>query len=467
MKNSIFNEIRDFKAQGDFVGAWNCGYQVFKNDQDNAYLRTSLFWVCYSAISNVQKPILARKNKAPNINEENIVNSWIDCIFFLKLPIPCEELDYRFFNLFKGCGEHYKFYIKMLVSYGSSLYQEGDLNPYAAKKGEYPSLIVRLARQTSKAWLLNHNKWQLNIDDVLNILNYAYKNSLDRNKIWLKYDISKCLIAANRYSEARKAAILVLRTKMSESWAWGLLADTYVLQDPKAAIACYSKAILEADKPSFCIPIYFELAKLLSINKEFNLASASLSKLIEIYSLNNWDVKQEHQELIQQSWFDASIVDELDLNKELSYLSKDAFDYATEKLEEKVGIVNFIHKSNKGFDVFINSNEKMSVWRGTYSEKNMPTVGIWVGLKVATDDGISKALEVYKIVEQKTDIVGLVEGDLILNDKGFGFIENVFIPPNLLVGFCNGDKITAIKIWDKNPKTSELGWRAIKITKIK
>lgn len=159
-----------------------------------------MFWVCYAAIKKVQEPILAKPNKVPNNNEQNVVNSWISCIGQLNLSVPCEELDFRFFNLFKGCGEHYQTYIQLLIFYGSNLYQPDDLKPYQTDKGEYPSLVVRLSRQTSKAWLQHHKNWDLNLDGILNLLKYALDKALDRNKTWLQFDISKCLVSANRYT---------------------------------------------------------------------------------------------------------------------------------------------------------------------------------------------------------------------------------------------------------------------------
>ncbi len=64
MSSEVFAQIRELKQQGNFVGAWNCGYAVFQNEPQNTFLRTSLFWVCYAAIKVIQEPILSRQNKS-------------------------------------------------------------------------------------------------------------------------------------------------------------------------------------------------------------------------------------------------------------------------------------------------------------------------------------------------------------------------------------------------------------------
>jgi hypothetical protein len=465
MSNEIFAQIRVLKQQGNFADAWSHGFAAYQNEPTNTYLRTTLFWVCYAAIKAIQEPVINRQNKTPNGNEKNIVNSWINCIGQLNLPVPCEELDFRFFNLFKGCGEHYQNYVKLLIFYGSSLYKATDLKPYQTDRGEYSSLVVRLARQTSKAWLQHHNEWDLNLDDILKLLQYALDNALDSNKIWLQYDISKCLVSANRYDEARSAALSVLRNKMSESWAWGALADTYLKEDSTAAIACYCKGIMEAHEPPFCIPMYFSLAKSFSNAQEFGLASASLSKLVEIYNANGWQLKPEHGELVQQPWFDASAIETVDIQTEIKNRSNNSLQYATEKLEMAIGIVDAHHRTGKGFSIYIDLGKKLSARKGVFFGTGLPDVGTWLELKLAKDGEQTEVLEAHKIDEQGSDKVATIEGNLKLNPKGFGFVDDAFIAPFLLSGYQDQELIRAIKIWDKNPKKGTPSWRVIKVEK--
>ena len=466
MSHDIFAKIRELKQQGNFVDAWNCGLESYQNDATNTYLRTALFWICYAAIRSVQEHILARQNKIPNTHEQHVVNSWINCIGQLNLSVPCEELDYRFFNLFRGCGEHYETYIQMLTFYGSKLYRADDLKPYKTSKGESPSLVTRLARQTSKAWLQHHREWDLNLDRILNLLQYALDNTLDHDKTWLQFDISKCLISANRKEEARTAALSVLRKKMSESWAWGALADTYVnTDDDKAAIVCYCKGIMEAHEPTFCIPMYFELSKLFSNRQEFGLASALLGKLIEIYDANSWRLKPEHNELVQQTWFDISAIKTIDIQAEIKNRAKNALQYATEKLDVVIGIVDAHHHSGKGFSIYVDLGKKLSARKGAFSGKGLPDIGTWLEVKLARDGEQIEVLEAHKIKEQPNDKVATIEGTLKLNQKGFGFINDIFIAPFLLNNYQDQEFIRAIKIWDKDMKKGTPSWRVIKVMK--
>lgn len=305
----------------------------------------------------------------------------------------------------------------------------------------------------------------MNLDGILNLLNYALNNALDRNKTWLQFDISKCLVSAGRYDEARESALSVLRQKMSESWAWGALADTYISQEPKAAIACYSKAILEAHEPPFCIPMFYGLAQLFANKQEFDFASAALSKLIEIYNANGWQIKPEHEELIQQGWFDASAIESVNFNDVIKTRANDALQYATKKLEVAVGIVDSHHRSGKGFSIYLDLNKKVSARKGVFFGKGLPEVGTWLELKIANDGQQLDVMEAHKVEPKQSERVKLIEGTLKLNPKGFGFVDDAFVAPYLLNGFNDQEHVEATKIWDKDPKKGTPSWRVIKIVK--
>lgn len=463
--SSVFEQIKGLKLQGNYIDAWNIGFEAFQNEPNNTYLRTSLFWVCYAAIKSIQEPILNRQNKAPNRQEQQNVNGWINCISYLNLPMPSDELDFRFFNLFKGCGEHYESYVQMIIYYGPNLFKPDDFVPYRTDKGEVPSLVVKLARQVAKGWMLNHLHWQLSFDGVLNLLQFAIDYANDKNKIWLHFDKSKCLVASGRYEEAREAALKVLRQKMSESWAWGALADTYFHSDIEAAIACYAKGIMEADEPSFSIPMYFSLAKLLSQKNDFNLASASVSKLIEVYQAHGWRLKPEHEELVQQVWFDASAVESLSFDKEIKDLAKKAQEYVYGETSLIIGVVDSHHRSGKGFSVYVDVNKKYSARGGLFFGKGLPGIGTWVEVKLALNDGTEEVIEVHKVEPQASERIVNDFGVVKKNEKGFGFINDAFIPAFLLDGIQDGDLLKVTKIWDIAPKKDSPSWRVIKVEK--
>jgi|TARA_B100001079_G_scaffold78417_1_gene67420 hypothetical protein len=57
-------------------------------------------------------------------------------------------------------------------------------------------------------------------------------------------------------------------------------------------------------------------------------------------------------------------------------------------------------------------------------------------------------------------------GELRVNPKGFAFVGNTFVAPDLVVQELHGAEVEVLKIWGMNPKKKEMAWRAIKVTKL-
>ena len=129
------------------------------------------------------------------------------------------------------------------------------------------------------------------------------------------------------------------------------------------------------------------------------------------------------------------------------------------------GIVDSHHRSGKGFSIYIDLGNKLSARKGLFYGKGLPDIGSWVEVKVASDQGESDVLEVHKIDDQISEKVVEIDGNLKLSPKGFGFVNDAFIAPYLLNGLNDGEFITAIKIWDKDPKKGTPSWRVIKVIK--
>lgn len=461
MQPSVFETIRELKQAGRFDEAWELGFSALSQDNQNLFLKNSLFWVCYSALKLKLEPILHRENKAPNPHEVAYVNQWISHIFALNLDFPNENIDFRFFNLFKGIGHQFRGYVDFILYYNVFLFKPEDFNPFTSENGESPSQVVKIARQGAKAWLSHGLDWQLNIDLVLKLLNFAAENANDRGKIWLYYDTARCLAKAGQNAEARQYALNVLRQKMTESWAWGVLGNTYREENAEAAVCCFSKGILEAKDPKFEIPMVFELAKLLANASQSELASILVLRIDKIYRANNWRLRAEQEELFQQYWFDASCCDNDKLNAFLREKAAAALQYTADKFETHFGFVKSHHKSGKGFTVALENDQVVSVRKSLLAGKKMPVIGQWLQVKCSYIGEESDVVEALLIPSRTTDKLKWLDGTLKRNPKGFGFINDVFVAPHLAAEFSDNQKVTALVYWGSNIKKGGFEWQVL------
>ena len=62
---------------------------------------------------------------------------------------------------------------------------------------------------------------------------------------------------------------------------------------------------------------------------------------------------------------------------------------------------------------------------------------------------------------QETEWIMRVNGRLSVLPEGFGFVENVFVPPRLAQTLEDGSKVSLVAVRKRNKKTDELGWTAV------
>ena len=447
------------------MDAWNFGAESLSRDAGNLYLKNTMFWVAYAAMKEIQGRVKERESKKPSPQEHHNINAWLDRVDKLHMPVPSEELDFRFFNLFRGCGEHYSGFIRFVLKHGSNLFQASDLRPYVTDNGEAPSLVTRTARQVANAWLGRHSDWGIAIEPVLALLDFAEQRTTDTDKTWIKYDYAKCLIRVERFEEAREYIIPVLRRKLSESWAWGPLAATYYREDHEASIACYCKGISEAREPKFSVTLRLGLTKLLAKSGSHDLASSSLNALLEIYRTEGWSLKPAHERLRAAHWFDETTVDQTAIEDFIAEKAGTAIRFASGATETLIGTVDAHHRSGKGFNVFMQPGHKLAVRKGLFKGEGLPEVGSAVKLVCTADSGDREVLEARATGPYEDEYIEWTEGELIMNPRGFAFVNDSFVAPHLANALWHGKVVRALRVFDINPKTDQPSWRAIRLEK--
>lgn len=464
---SIYQTIKDLRHSNKPVEAWNTGYDVLQVEPYSMPLKQSLFWACYDGIKAIQENIKNRQNKAPNKQEQQDIATWISCVEALNLPIPCDLLDYRFFNLFKDNGEHYEAFVTFLLKHHEKLFLwPNDYTPYKGGKHEAPSQALKQARVAAKGWLIHRADWNVDIKVLLRFINMVDTKALDQNKAWLHYDYAKCLIASRSYEAARDFVIPIVRAKSSEFWAWGALASTYIQSEPIKAITCFAKGLSGCKEAKYSVKMRATLADLLAKQGEQAKASALLCSIVDIYSKEGWRLKPEYEDLIAQPWFDASLAATINLDQFFNTAGEQANGFLYDQTTTKTGVVSSIHKSGKGFDVYFSEDFKIPVRKSVYTANPKPLAGEWVSVTYAdTTDG-KTVLEASPT--QQVDLQGVeteIE-ELRVNPKGFAFVGNTFVPPHLIAPDMHGVEVKILKTWDMNPKKKEMTWRAIKVSKL-
>lgn len=459
---SVFDEIRDHKARGDFEGAWQAGLPVLEQDTGNKFLQTSLFWVIYAELKKLLEPIKARDNKTPHPNEQHLIDLWASRIELLQLELPSENVDYRLWNLFRETGKFCEPLCAFILKSGPRLFNPDDFKPYQSEKGESPSVVMRLSRMVASNLLQKGLESPLPAGRAVGFLKFAKDKALDspQAKTWLEYDKARIFVAIGEIEKAREAYLSVLRNKRGESWAWFGLAKTYE-SEPEKAICLISYGLHCAHEPKFKIPGLVRLAELLAETGDQTNASKALIQLNEIYNANGWALKESIVELTSSAWFDASL-DVSDFAAHVEELAMGANQYAMLKPTTFTGVILSIHESGKGATIYINRDLKLSARKAIFENRRIPKPGTFV--KVLCDMGAERPDVVSAEVaqaEESTDIRSF-KGSLKVSEKGFGFVNgDTFISPALVESVNRDSTVAGVSAMSFDKAKNKYGWKAI------
>ena len=464
---SLFRQVNALRKEQKLRQAWNLAQDGMIKNPEDMFLKTAFFWVCYRYIKQYQEYIAKRaktsENYRPTESESKSLGYILQHALGLGIPFGGMEYSVLLFQCRKNL-EHLPRLVAFILQNKDQLFQRKDKHPFVTEKGEIPSLMLTVARKVAQAWIESHQKHSWVFRDVEMFLQQVQRQVTDKNnRIWLDYDYAKCLLHAGMYEKARCLILPILRQKNKEAWAWGVLASTYSQENPRLAMQFTAQGCVCAKDPGYAVNLYRNAIAYFVQKKEFEKASMCTKKLVEIYQRHQWKINEKIRMHERQPWYDASVSTK-ELQDVMRNLAKGAFEYLMGPTETKKGIVESIHKSGKGFQIFCNQKEsysaRMSVYQG---KKKRPEVGDFVTVRVREGQDETEVVKVrpcasFHLVDYET-----IRGHLRTNPKGFAFVEDTFVAGYLYKGIPEGTyvKVRRIRTW--NPKKKRLGWKAIQI----
>jgi tetratricopeptide (TPR) repeat protein len=465
MDEQVFQTINRLRKAGDLDQAWEVGCPAVQESPNDQYLKSAFFWVCYAYLKEVQNKIKSRAESrngdhTPNHEELDRINFLLDWILWLNIPL--DEYNYRSLLLtFQANLESLPKLVLLLARYSDGLFLIEDKQPYVNEKGESPSLMLKFSRKVAKAWMQNEAVRELSIDEIRALFSRTRAEASDtQQQIWLDYDEAKCLIMAKRFEQARECALAVLKRKQTESWAWGALATTYRVDDPGAAVILFSKALLCAQDDVFALPTLKGFAPILASQGFTNEASMCVKRAVNCYIENGWNIKSDLEKLMNQAWYNPD-ADIKELAPFIERHAAGALGYLFGEREVRMGVVQNLHKSGKGFHAYLDRNTSVSVRLGVYQAKEPPAPGDFIALTLAKED--RSVIEAKPTEAVEMDDVGFIEGNLSVKEKGFGFVEDTFVPPFLIQEGMDSLPVRVLRVMDFDKSKNKHGWKALKI----
>ena len=469
MDEPLSQKISSLRKSGNLAEAWDLGCQAVQDHPNDRYIKSAFFWVCYDYLKKVQSDIKKRAERGgnddytPNSGELERINFLLDWI--IRLDIPPGGIEYRNLLLsFQKNLECIPRLVVLLFNHSSNLFNDEDKQPYVNEEGESPSLMLKFSKKVAKSWMKNEEVRELTIDEVCLLFSRTRQETKDKQqRIWLDYDEAKCLIWAKRFDQAKDCALAVLKRKQTEPWAWAALATTFREKDPEAALVLFSKALCCSHDDVYALPTLKGFASLLAERNFDDEASMCVKRAVNYYVEEGWTIKADLEQLMNQPWYHR----EVDLNLLPPFLEKHAataLDFLFGEREQCIAVVQNIHASGKGFHAYLNKHQSISVRLGLYGSKIPPSLGDYVRLTLSVEDQSVIAAEPCD--PENMDGVGYQEGTLSIKDKGFGFVDDTYVPNSLVKQDMDGQIVRVLRILDFNRKKNSYSWKALTIEAI-
>ncbi len=272
------------------------------------------------------------------------------------------------------------------------------------------------------------------------------------------------------------------RQKRNDFWVWELLSEIFS-NDETNKLACLCKALSCKSPNDFLVRVREHFVDLLIPRKDYTQAKYEIEEIIKTRNENNWKIPQKIQNWTKEDWFIKT-----ELASDNKYYYKKYIPIAEailfEDVPEEIVVVEHVNSEKKILN-FIASKTKHGYFKYDKQIDDVQ-IGDFLRVKFVPENNTSqtntsfnsyetnhkhyKVLALSKTNEiPRQDIIKNFEGIINIRDEQkFGFVEDIFIEPNLIKSFNinNNDLINGLALISFNKKKNEWSYKAVRINKL-
>lgn len=286
---------------------------------------------------------------------------------------------------------------------------------------------------------------------------------------YLPYYKAQMLLAVGDKENGLEAFLPFAKQKQNDFWVWGLMAEIF-RADKDLEFACYCKALSLKTPADFLIKIRQKFASLLIESQLYAEAKTEIKNIIAVREQKGWKIPNTIVNWTESTWYKEA--KETSHNKTLYEKHKrKAEELLYSDIPEHIVVVEFVNH-HKNILTFV-KDKTLNGFFNYDGLVNNPKIGdiLKVRLEPVGNEGYHKALTIDTLTEKPDieipalkEVNGTIE---IPNDKNFGFIDDVFIPPNLIdsSGITNGQNVSVTTILSFNKSKNTWGWKGIKLNR--
>ena len=278
------------------------------------------------------------------------------------------------------------------------------------------------------------------------------------------YFKAKLLLSLGDKDNMLESLLPFAKKKRNDFWVWEILAEAFS-SDSEKVFACYCKALSCKSPDEMLVSLRQKMARLLISNKLYNEARTEIDLLVHTRTEHGFKIPAEVTNWQAMDWYKTAEPSNSNYGFYKAYVPIAEALLFSDVLEESI-IVEFVNADKKVLN-FIASDTKFGFLK---YDRFLSDVIVGDTLKVRFQGGSKEGMhqlytarkvqdEAFKkqFTKEVSGIVKIPEG------KSFGFVDSVYIHPNIVSKYKLKDGCTfkgqAIKSY--NPAKKSMDWKLI------
>ena len=280
--------------------------------------------------------------------------------------------------------------------------------------------------------------------------------------VYPAYYMAKLLLVLGDNENVLTTFLPFAKEKRNNFWVWELMAEMF--EDEEVKFACYCKALSLKTPEDFLVRTRQVFATLLIERKLYDEAKTEINIIVETRTKNGWKLPSQVSHWMNEDWYKAAKTKSNNRKLYAEHLNK-ADEILFQDIPEEIIVVEYVnvHKSMLNF---VKDKNKHGFFN--YSNQlDKPQIGdiLRVRFRGEGDNGFYKVLTAKEAEPNTpTDAIKTIEGVLrVISPHNFGFIDDVFVDPKLIVdnNLKDGETVQSKALLSYNKRKSEWGWKAI------
>jgi len=276
------------------------------------------------------------------------------------------------------------------------------------------------------------------------------------------YFKAKLLLALGNKDNMLESLLPFAKKKRNDFWVWQILAEAFS-SDEEKVFACYCKALSCKSPEEMLVGLRQKMARMLISRKLYNEARTEIDLLYHARAEHSFKIPTEVTNWQAMDWYKTAVPSKSNFGFYKTYVPIAEALLFSDVPEESV-IVEFVNADKKILN-FIASETKFGFFK---YDRFFSDVKVGDTLKVRFQGGSNEGMhQLYTAVKEndnlfKKQYIKEVSGVVkIPQGKSFGFIEDVFVHPSLVIKLklTDGMSFVGKAIKSYNHEKSKWTWK--------